>query len=259
LAIPAERVRCTSVAGYKLSGGAKTDSEITKEIRGTQCFIGLITPNSLQSQFVLFELGARWGLDEHLVPILGGGVTAKLLRPPLSNLNALNSSSKSDMEQLVQELAKVLNKTIPVPDIYQTQLLALLQSNVARSKSPKPKRIRPAQKMRSQRPDWHRFVSDQIFGVLWRWGYTGNSINDNVLSGFCPKQGCMNRLDIDFDSQNPNAAKNFDTIPETMTCSRCGFKRHFDCDRQTLQVKVIHEIERLINTGQYVQRLEFGS
>jgi hypothetical protein len=136
LAIPADRVRCTSVDGYKLFGGAKTESELKKEIRDTQCFIGLITPDSLQSQFVLFELGARWGLDEHLVPILGGGITADALHPPLSNLNALNSASKSEMEQLVHDLAKALKKSVPLSASYETQLSALLKT----ATSGKPKR-----------------------------------------------------------------------------------------------------------------------
>jgi hypothetical protein len=105
-----------------LSGGAKTDSVLRKETQGAKCFIGLITPDSLKSQFVLFELGARWGWDEHLVPILAGGIKTGNLRPPLSNLNALNSASKSEMEQLVHELAKVLKKSVPLPTIYKSQL-----------------------------------------------------------------------------------------------------------------------------------------
>jgi hypothetical protein len=127
LAIPHDRARCTSVDGYKLSGGAKTASELRKEILSAKCFIGLLTSASLKSQFVLFELGARWGSDEHLVPILGGEVKARALRPPLSDLNALSCGSKSDMEQLVHELAKVLKKNVPLPTIYETRLSDLIR------------------------------------------------------------------------------------------------------------------------------------
>jgi hypothetical protein len=62
-----------NTSGYKLSGGAKTEGELRKEIQRARYFIGPITPESLISQFVLFELGARWGSDEHRVPILAGG------------------------------------------------------------------------------------------------------------------------------------------------------------------------------------------
>ena len=129
LAIPADRVRCTSVDGYKLSGGAKTEMELRKEIAGAKCFIGLITLDSLASQFVLFELGARWGLDEHFVPVLGGGIKASALRPPLADRNALNSASKSEMEQLVHELAGILKRKLPLPTIYRSQLSTLMKIN----------------------------------------------------------------------------------------------------------------------------------
>jgi len=273
LAIPADRVRCTSVDGYKLFGGAKTESELKKEIRGAQCFIGLITPDSLQSQFVLFELGARWGLDEHLVPVLGGGITAGALHPPLSNLNALNSTSKSEMEQLVHDLAKELQKSVPLSASYETQLSALLKISSVHETLAAPKPARPAQSQRppqpepiyqaqspqSQQPDWHNFVSDEIFGVFWRWNYIGKTINDRALAAFCPRPDCMNRLETAIDPQNPNVNRflSFETgVPETMSCHRCGFKRHFDCDGRTIQRRVIDEIERLVNTGQYVQRLK---
>ena len=127
LAIPHDRLRCTSVDGYKLSGGAKTEGELRKEIQSARCFIGLITPESLVSQFVLFELGARWGSDEHFVPILAGGIDAAALRPPLSNLNALDSANKGDMEQLVHDLALLLKRKPPLPAIYEQRLKNLLK------------------------------------------------------------------------------------------------------------------------------------
>jgi hypothetical protein len=137
LAIPHERLRCTSVDGYKLSGGAKTEGELRKEIQSARCFIALITPESLISQFVLFELGARWGSDEHLVPILAGGIDADALRPPLSNLNALNSASKSDMEQLVHDLARVLKNKPHLPAVYEGSLKDLLKQKHAASHATK--------------------------------------------------------------------------------------------------------------------------
>jgi hypothetical protein len=127
LAIPHDRVRCTSVDGYKLSAGAKTENALQNEIQNAICFIGLITPDSMKSQFVLFELGARWGSDEHLVPLLANGMTAGSLRPPLSSLNALSCASKGEMEQLVHDLANVLKKNVPLPTVYQYQLRALLK------------------------------------------------------------------------------------------------------------------------------------
>jgi hypothetical protein len=127
LSIPHDRVRCTSVDGYKLSAGVKTEVILRKEIQDACCFIGLITPASMKSQFALFEWGARWGSDEHFVPLLASGLKAGVLRPPLSSLNALNCASKNEMEQLIRDLAKVLKKSVALPTIYKAQLSALLK------------------------------------------------------------------------------------------------------------------------------------
>jgi hypothetical protein len=130
----------------------------------------------------------------------------------------------------------------------------LLQIGMSHESSPMQRNsTQPAQPSQS---DWHNFVSDEIFGVLWKWRYVHNKLDEYSLVGFCPRQDCMNRLDIDFDPQNPNLGANPYGLPETMTCHRCGFKRHFDCDRQTLTRRVFNEIERLVHTGQYVERLK---
>ncbi len=128
LAIPPERVRCTSVDGYKLSAGVPTELELKREIHESRCFIGLVTPNSLQSSFVLFELGARWGSGARLIPVLAARQKASELRPPLSTLNALDCEKGQEMEQLVHELARELGKNVPLPATYESQLKALVQA-----------------------------------------------------------------------------------------------------------------------------------
>jgi len=61
LNIPNGRIRCTSVPGYALDPGAYVDGTLRREIKESAAFIALITPASLKSIYVLFELGARWG------------------------------------------------------------------------------------------------------------------------------------------------------------------------------------------------------
>jgi len=108
LNIPANAIRCTSVNGYRLPAGAPTDEALRREVHESKAFIGLITPSSMESAYVMFELGARWGAGLHLVPLLGAGADASCLRGPLKALNALTCGDAAQVHQLIDDLAKLL-------------------------------------------------------------------------------------------------------------------------------------------------------
>lgn len=50
------------------------------------------------------------------------------LRPPLSNLNALDCTSETEMDQLNHDLADFLEKKVPIPAIYKQQVSRLLET-----------------------------------------------------------------------------------------------------------------------------------
>jgi len=58
--------------------------------------------------YVLFELGARWGSDRHLLPLLANGISSGILKGPLSELNALSCDNASQLHQLVEDIARIL-------------------------------------------------------------------------------------------------------------------------------------------------------
>jgi hypothetical protein len=66
--------------------------------------IGLITPSSLSSGFVMFELGARWGANQFLAPLLAGAKPADL-SGPLALLNALPSSNEAQVHQQLDNIS----------------------------------------------------------------------------------------------------------------------------------------------------------
>ncbi|MCC6583162.1 MAG: toll/interleukin-1 receptor domain-containing protein [Chitinophagales bacterium] len=105
---PSEKIRCTSVPGYKLKAGTNTDEQIKKEIFSSKAFIGLITKDSINSTYVLFELGARWGIDLPLIPLICDKLGVDLLNGPIKNINALSALDSSDMLQFLNDLGDIL-------------------------------------------------------------------------------------------------------------------------------------------------------
>ena len=119
LNIPANRIRCTSVDGYRLRGGAHTDHELRRELRDAKVFVGLITRRSIQSTYVLFELGARWGGELPIVPMLVTSIDQDLMRGPLGGFNALACDSRSQIHQLVDDITVHLGVTSESAASYQ--------------------------------------------------------------------------------------------------------------------------------------------
>lgn len=119
--IPDTRIRCSSVEGYKLPIGAPTNDHLRHEVNATKLFVGLITPSSIESVYVLFELGARWGAGLHLAPILARGKEqeANLLKGPLSDINALNGTSSADLHQLISDFKNMLDAPSVNAAVYQ--------------------------------------------------------------------------------------------------------------------------------------------
>jgi len=102
------QIRCTSLDGYRLPGGAKTTEHLRSEVCEADTFVAIISHNSLKSLFVGFELGARWGVDRPLIPLLAPGMTPDKLSAPITELNALSSDNSTQLHQLVNDLAKTL-------------------------------------------------------------------------------------------------------------------------------------------------------
>lgn len=126
LNLPSSTIRCTSVDGFRLPGGADTDEQLRAEVHDAETFIGVISADSMRSPYVLFELGARWGAKKHLIPVLAPGTSAAILGGPLTGLNALRCDSSAQLHQLVSELATALGMNAEAPAAYQHQLEQVL-------------------------------------------------------------------------------------------------------------------------------------
>jgi hypothetical protein len=116
LHISARKVRCTSVDGYRLPVGVRADDYLRAEILAAPAFVALLTPASLASTYVLFELGARWGAGMHMAPLLARGLTPHAVAGPIASLNVLDLKERRQVLQLIDDLTDVLDRKLePLP------------------------------------------------------------------------------------------------------------------------------------------------
>jgi hypothetical protein len=125
LNLGADTIRASSVDGYRLPAGADVDEQLRDELLAAPVFIGVLSPLSLSSAYVLFELGARWGGRRQLIPLLAPGMNAHALQGPIVNLNALSCESPSQLHQLVHEVGAALGVEVETPAVYQSKVDAL--------------------------------------------------------------------------------------------------------------------------------------
>ena len=89
------------------------------------------------------------------------------------------------------------------------------------------------------------YRADKIFQVNWRWDYKSNQIDSDSISAFCPNQACRCRLKPQYDFRDVK-----------LTCQHCGFSMDFQGDWDDLRRAVGVEIERRLNTGEFVNSLQ---
>ena len=126
LAIRSEDIRCSSVDGYRLPPGVNFKDILRSEVAGARAFIGLVTPASRSSEYVLFEMGARWGAGLTVVPLMACGSSTRDLPKPLTEVIAVDASQSGQLSQLVETIGKQLGHPLQPPSQYHRQLQRLV-------------------------------------------------------------------------------------------------------------------------------------
>lgn len=121
-----DEIRCTSVSGAKLPSGADAPDVLALEIAHCKVFVALLTKQSVESSFVLFELGARWGMRKRIFPLLGPGADSNLLPPPIRDQHATSLTNEGDVLHVLADMEKDLGLPLERPHQYNEELRALL-------------------------------------------------------------------------------------------------------------------------------------
>jgi ribosomal protein L37AE/L43A len=127
LGIDPKSIRATSVPGYKLDPGVDTDEHIREELRRFKVLVGVLTPASLSSSYVLFELGARWGQKLSIAPLFACGASGRHLKGPISGLSALSAATDADLHHFLHAVAAQLSVMPRNPATYTDQLRKVAQ------------------------------------------------------------------------------------------------------------------------------------
>lgn len=109
-----EGIVCTSTEGYGFEFGTKFERELRESIAAADVVVALISPNSLASLFCTFEMGAAWGLEKTIKPILLPDVQKSSIQRPLSSLHFLEWSNEKGWARLVREIAKASHNKVRV-------------------------------------------------------------------------------------------------------------------------------------------------
>jgi len=128
LGLGSSQIRCTSIDGYRLPGGANTNEQLKKEVHQADAFIGVISIESIKSMYVVFELGARWGANRPLIPLIAPGTNTDILGGPLAGINAL-SSNRPQLQQLISDLSQELGLTPEPPASFERHIDTIIKLN----------------------------------------------------------------------------------------------------------------------------------
>jgi hypothetical protein len=111
-------IRCTSDERTALGPGVNVEMALRFAAVNSPLLLAIITPRSVQSPWVLFELGARWGANRTSLPLLARGATPGTLPGPLRSLNALDLGRAADVDRLLEFVEKYLGRGLQSHSAY---------------------------------------------------------------------------------------------------------------------------------------------
>ncbi len=129
-------IRCTSAPGFGLRAGEHVSTSLRDEVLEAAVVVSLLTPSSIDSRYVLFELGARWATKKPMLPAVACGLSVRALTPPLSELHALDLKGSAEVKQLLVDVQQFLHLPLADSGSIAEQIEAVTASVAAQLPTP---------------------------------------------------------------------------------------------------------------------------
>jgi len=135
-------IRCTSMHPYKLDVGERTSERLRTEIACADVVLGLLSPDTAESKYVLAELGAAWGCGVPTFPLRVRGAKFEDVPEPLNERHSLSLDSTAECLQLVQDIARITSLVTKDDGLPKVQAANLAKSCRAPTKELKASKAR---------------------------------------------------------------------------------------------------------------------
>lgn len=144
ITIPDRTLRCTSVPGYKLEAGDDPADVLRRNLQSCAVVVGLLTPTSLASRYVLLELGAAWAFGRRVCSLLAPGIPFTDLPGPFSRVHALKMTDQTDIADLLDTIARHTGFSRRVNSAKTQDALGGFVALASHATSAKPAAVDPA-------------------------------------------------------------------------------------------------------------------
>lgn len=120
-------IRCTSVPPYKLAVGSHSADSLQSDLIGAEIVMGILGPDTADSDYVLFELGAAWGLRTPTFPLRFAGATYEHVPEVLRERSSLSLEDIAQCLQLVEDVTRFSTIERKKTSVYGTGAAKLRQ------------------------------------------------------------------------------------------------------------------------------------
>ena len=95
----------------KMSAGENWQSKIKKELSKSDYFLVILSPASINSKWVQFELGAAWGLNKFIIPVVTNEEVVNRIPLELSHLKVIDIEDLKRKPDFIGEIIESYQKT----------------------------------------------------------------------------------------------------------------------------------------------------